>query len=441
MTIPPVKVVTALALLPILGCDGAEEYPSRPIVLVCPWSMGGGTDRVSRQVAALLEQDLGVAVNVINAIGGEGVTGHSQGAGARPDGHTITMMTVEINMLHWRGKTELSHRDFTPVALLNRDSAAIFVRDDAPWKTLADLADHARRSASRLRASGTAQWGIWHLALSGWLTKTGLTPGHMNWISIAGAAPSLNELAAGGVEVVCCSLPEASAFLDSRRVRCLGVMSERRVAHFPDVPTLREQGVDWMMEGWRGVGLPAGAPGHVTQKLAATLERLAGGEAFLGFMRMAGFNATFEGPAEFERSLQRADRQLGALLTSPAFAEMGKQRFGSMFFPAVLAGALALALVGLLATGAWRPDEPQAPITRSGLARAGEAILVGALFIAAVPVAGYVAAGALLLGALLWRWGTRPWRSALVAALLVPATYQLFKVHLGVLLPQGWLGW
>ena len=83
-----------------LGCRTASDYPNAPMLLVCPWSAGGGTDRIARHIAALLEPELGVPVNVVNVTGGDGVTGHSRGALARPDGHTLTLFTVEIATLH-----------------------------------------------------------------------------------------------------------------------------------------------------------------------------------------------------------------------------------------------------------------------------------------------------------------------------------------------------
>ena len=89
--------LAGLLFLGLLGCRAEGRFPDRPIFLICPWGAGGGTDRVSRQVAALLEQDLGVNVNVVNATGGQGVTGHSRGALARSDGYTMTMMTVELS--------------------------------------------------------------------------------------------------------------------------------------------------------------------------------------------------------------------------------------------------------------------------------------------------------------------------------------------------------
>src|SRR5690554_6349909 len=78
------------------ACGGQDvEFPDRPVMLICPWAAGGGTDRVARQVAVGLEQELGVPVNVVNATGASGVTGHTRGALARPDGYTITLATAE----------------------------------------------------------------------------------------------------------------------------------------------------------------------------------------------------------------------------------------------------------------------------------------------------------------------------------------------------------
>ena len=144
---PVLNALIAIAFaLMVVGCGRAGRFPDRPITLICPWSAGGGTDRVSRQVAAQLEERLEVPVNVINATGGSGVTGHTRGARARPDGYTLTMVTVELNMLHWRDLTTVTYRDFAPLQLLNRDSAAILVRSDSPFATLDDCKRRSQRS-------------------------------------------------------------------------------------------------------------------------------------------------------------------------------------------------------------------------------------------------------------------------------------------------------
>lgn len=442
MTARGLSVMLALALV---ACAGERRFPEAPILVVCPWAAGGGTDRVARQMAVLLEQDLGVPVNVVNATGGDGVTGHSRGALARPDGYTLTLVTIEIATLHWRGMTSISHRDFAPVGLVNRDAGAIFVRADAPWRTLRDLEQAIRREPRRLRASGTATAGIWHLALAGWLSAVGLKPTDVLWVSIAGSSPSLQELMAGGIDVVSCSLPEAQALLSAGRVRSLGVMADARLAQFPDVPTFREQGVDWTLGTLRGLGAPKDTPPERVRVLAEAVQRVVEGEAYQSAMKKAGFTPAYEGPAPLSVTLEEADRRLGALLRSEAFRGLEAQRFGPLFFPAVLLGGLALVAGALLATrrGRHAESDPGArvPAPPGARLRFAEVLLWIGLYIALAETLGFVlTAGALLLVHLV-RLGTRPAVALPLTLVLVPVAYHVFAVVLRVPLPRGFLGW
>ncbi|MCA9216665.1 MAG: tripartite tricarboxylate transporter substrate binding protein, partial [Planctomycetales bacterium] len=201
-----VLLVTAIATC---GCTRSHEFPNRPITLVCPWSPGGGTDSVSRQVAKHLETDLGVPVNVINATGGKGVTGHNRGLRARPDGYTLLMATLELNMMHWNGLTDLTYRDAKLLMSLNEDYAALFVHKDAPWQTLQELEDYIQKNPEQLSASGTAAGGAWHLAIAGWMLSAGQEADDVKWIPSQGAAPSLQLLLSKSIDIVCCALPEA----------------------------------------------------------------------------------------------------------------------------------------------------------------------------------------------------------------------------------------
>jgi tripartite-type tricarboxylate transporter receptor subunit TctC len=425
----------------LAGCGERETYPSRPIVLICPWSAGGGTDLVARQVAALLEEELAVPVNVVNATGGAGVTGHTRGALAPADGYTLTLITVELNMLHWRGLTNIDHQDFEPVAMLNRDDAAVFVRADSPWKTLADLERAIRAQPGSLKASGTAQGGIWHVALAGWLDSIGLATDTVTWISINGASPSLQELLSGGVELVCCALPEARTLLEAGEVRCLGVMADDRAAAFPEVPTFREQGYPWSAGGWRGLAVPRNVPRDRYEILVKAASRVAAGEGLRRFMDSNGFNTSIEGPREFAASLAASDAHYGEVLTSDAFRPVRTSRYGPYVFPYALAGGMAAVVLGLLASGGLRRSEDAEPITRGGLARIAAAVVAIVGFVALLDEVGYVISGFALLLVLLLALRVR-WPVALVVSLVVvPLSYQVFAVGLRVPLPWGWLGW
>jgi len=437
-TLPALGALGVVAWLTVglCGCGPRGEYPSGPVVLVCPWSAGGGTDRVARQVAAQLENELGVPVNVVNATGGAGVTGHTRGALARPDGYTFAIMTAELNMLHWRGLTNITYRDYEPLMLINRDDAALFVRADAPWATLGELKAAVAANPRALKASGTAQGGIWHVALAGWLVADRLGASDVIWVSINGAAPSLQELMAGGVDMVCCSLPEAQALLDAGKIRALGLMAAARLPSFPDVPTFKEQGADWALGTWRGLGIPAGVSAARKARLTEAVRRVVTSKEYLEFMARAGFHPAAEPPDEFSRTLADLDQQFGAILTSPSFKSVQAARFGPMVFPAVLASLLAACVAALLATRGPKRRHAE-PATRQGVARFAMVVAWVALYVVLAERAGFLLVAGTLLFVMLWRLRLRWYVALLIAAILVPAVYQVFAVYLRAPLPWG----
>jgi tripartite-type tricarboxylate transporter receptor subunit TctC len=392
-------------------------------------------------MAVLLERELGVGVNVVNATGGQGVTGHSRGALARPDGHTLTMMTVELNMLHWRGLTTVTHESFAPLALYNRDAAALFVRSDAPWRTLSELEAHVKGSPGALKASGSAQGGIWHLAVAGWYAAIGEDPAALNWLSSQGAASAMAELLAGTVDVVCCSLPEAAVQMAGDKVRCLGVMSPERVTpRFSNVPTFEEQGYDWSIGGWRVIGVPRDTPETIRDVLVPAVKRVVHAPEFREFMARQGFDWRYEDPPTARATLVQADQVLGDLIQSDAFASIRRGQFGPSVYPMLLAVALAGVLAGLVATGGLRSPPGEHP-TRGSWTHFAEAVGFIVLFILFVRPVGFLLTAGVLLGLFFWRLGVAPRRAALLSVLVVPATYLVFSVLLRVDLPRGLLGW
>jgi tripartite-type tricarboxylate transporter receptor subunit TctC len=226
MTVLHLRAVLVAALAFVFGAPALGAYPERPITLIVPWGAGGGTDATARIIGTLLEKDFGQPVNVVNRTGGSGVVGHAAIAGAAPDGYTLGMVTVEIGMMHWQGLTELNGASYTPIGLVNADPAGLQVRADAPYKDVKDLVAAVKANPGKLKASGTGQGGIWHLAIAGMLKDLGVDPASVPWVP-SNAAPGLQDLVAGGVEIVPCSVPEArSLILLLRRLRALAGLGE-----------------------------------------------------------------------------------------------------------------------------------------------------------------------------------------------------------------------
>jgi tripartite-type tricarboxylate transporter receptor subunit TctC len=292
------------------------RFPSRPVQLICPWAAGGGTDAIARLVATLLEKELGQPVNVVNRTGGYGAAGHAAIALAPPDGHTIGMLTLEIATMHWMGLSHLTPRSYTPLALMNEDPAGVQVSASAPWQDIHALAAAIKAAPpGRLTASGTGQGGSWHLALVGWLRAMDLRGDHVRWLPSDGAAPALQQLAAGRVDIVPCSLPEARVALDAGRVRSLAIMATGRNPAFPDVPTLRETlGIDHAAGVWRGIAGPSGLPDEIQRTLGAALGRVYESREYQDFMKARGFGMAFADAASFGEFMDRADHAMGEAL-------------------------------------------------------------------------------------------------------------------------------
>jgi tripartite-type tricarboxylate transporter receptor subunit TctC len=312
----------ALALATAVFPAAAQTYPSRPITLIVPWGAGGGTDATARILGTLMEKELGQPVNVVNRTGGSGVVGHAAIASSAPDGYTIGLATVEIGMMHWQGLTELSGASYTPIGLVNADPAGIQVRADAPYKTVQDLLAAIRANPGKFKASGTGQGGIWHLALAGLLRDQKIDPAAVPWVPSNGAAPGLQDMVAGGIEIAPVSLPEARSLIDAGKVRSLAVMNDKPAALYPNVPTLKAAlGSDWTMAAWRGIVAPKGIPNDVRTKLAATLQKVANSKEYHDFMASRGFGVVYAGPEEFGKFMAKSDAELGATMKAVGIAK------------------------------------------------------------------------------------------------------------------------
>jgi tripartite-type tricarboxylate transporter receptor subunit TctC len=297
-------------------------WPERPITLIVPWAAGGGTDATARIIASLLEKELGKPVNVVNRTGGNGVVGHAAIAQAAPDGYTIGLATTEIAMLHWQGLTQLAFGDYTAIAMMNFDPAGLMVKADSPYKTAKELLDDVRKNPGKFKSSGTGQGGSWHLALAGMLTSLGMDPGAAPGVPATGAAPSLQDLVAGGVTLVTCSIPEGRSLIDAGRVKSLAIMDDRPMPLYPDVPTLKAAtGSDWTFGVWRGIVAPKGLPADITKRLIDSMAKIVKDKQYTDFMAKSGFGVRYAGGDDFLKLWKASDASNGDIMKKVGLAK------------------------------------------------------------------------------------------------------------------------
>lgn len=309
--------------LAAVGAVHAADWPAKPVTMIVPWGAGGGTDATARMVATLLEKELGVPVPVVNRTGGSGVVGHSAIASAAPDGYTIGVATLEIGSMHYQGLTTLTYEAYAPIGVYNSDPAALFVRTDATYKNAKDVLDAVRTSSARaLKASGSAQGGVNHLAMAGMLTATGISADQVAWVPSEGAAPGLQDLAAGGVTFAVASLPEGQALMDAGRIRPLVVFADKRLASKPDVPTFNEAtGKTWTMGSWRGIVAPKGTPANIVATLQKAMGKVVADPAYLKFMNSRGYATQWNAGDEFVSFMKTSDANVGSTLRAVGIAK------------------------------------------------------------------------------------------------------------------------
>ena len=313
--------LVAFCVLLLAGFAHAA-YPERPITLIVPWGAGGGTDATARIIASLLEKELGRPVSVVNRTGGSGVVGHQAIASAPADGYTLGLITVEIAMMHWAGLTQLKHSDYTAIGLVNSDPAGVSVRADAPYKSVKELLAAVKANPGKFKASGTGQGGIWHLALAGMLKDQGIDPAAVPWVPSQGAAPGLQDMVAGGVEFVTCSIPEARALIDAGKVKALAIMDANPPALYPNLPTLKKElGSNWEIAAWRVIAGPKGLPADVQKVLSGALKKVHDSKEFREFMAQRGFGVVWAGPDDTVKFMTKADADLGAVMKAVGIAK------------------------------------------------------------------------------------------------------------------------
>ncbi|MCS7108618.1 MAG: tripartite tricarboxylate transporter substrate binding protein [Sulfolobales archaeon] len=297
------------------------QYPSKPITFIVSWSAGGGTDRTARMIAALLENMSGWKTVVENRVGGGGTVGHLAMATASPDGYTVGIITFELSTFEWMGLANVSYKNFKPVLLYNRDPAAVIVRADAPWKDVIELTNYIKANPGKLKASGTAKGGVWDIGRIGWLKTAGVDPEALPWVPSTGAAPCLQELIAGGIDICTCSLPEAGPLIEAGKVKALAVMADERNPAFPDVPTLKEKGINWAFGTWRGVAVPKDTPDHIVKTLHDAIKKVIDSPQWKDFMSKNGFGMAYLPSSEFAKFLENDYKVVGELLKAAGYVK------------------------------------------------------------------------------------------------------------------------
>ena len=309
-------MLLSVALLAAPAASAANDYPTKGITVICPWGAGGGTDACLRALCQAISEDLGVTLTVDNQTGGGGIIGHEAIANADTDGYTIGMITFELSTYPSLG-TELSYEDYDLLARVNTDAAALSV--NAKWAEangitdLASFVEYAKANPG-IQLGGSAPASVWHIA-GGYLEEA--TDIDVEMITYQGGAADAVKAAAGGeLQGVTVSLAEASSFLQSGDLICLGVMDAERNPKFPDVATFQEQGVDVIYGTWRGMAAPKGLDEAALTVLRDACAKAVENETFVETMANLGQAISYQNADDFAAFLKDNAEAVAASMTA-----------------------------------------------------------------------------------------------------------------------------
>jgi tripartite-type tricarboxylate transporter receptor subunit TctC len=317
------RLVVGSLLVGTLSTAGSaaaqESYPTRPIRLIVGFAAGGPTDVIARVMAKDMTATLGQSVLVENKPGANSMIATGEVARAAPDGYTLLVTTLAHNVnpiiVPERAKYD-PFKNFAPVSLLATVPMIAVTAFDAPYRSLSDVVEAARKSPGIVNYGSAGNGGSAHLAAAYLAT---LTDTQMTHVPFNGNGPALMEVMAGRVNFMFYPMIGVADQAAQKRLRALAITTPERHPDFPDVPTTTEAGFKGFDEYSPGIGLvaPAGTPGPVIQKLhAAVLQSLANPATQDQLRRLGGIGSGLP-PAEFDTWLQ-ADYQRWARVIKAA---------------------------------------------------------------------------------------------------------------------------
>ena len=302
----PFLLAAGSLALPAAALAQTQAWPSRPVRVIVPYAASGGTDILTRAIGEALRPSLPQPFVVENRAGAAGVVGSEVVARAEPDGHTLLVVvsTHVMNRYHLPSLPYDPIRDFTPIAMLTRNTMVLAAVTSQPFDSLRGMLDYAKANPGRVGAGSTE-------ALSSFVgqelaRRAGV---EMPDVAYRSGGQLMNDIVAGHLPTGWTSTVSAKPHIGTGRVRVLGVSTAQRTPYFPDVPTVQEAGIaDFDLSGWVAMLAPPHMPPALAAQIASTVQAVFDDVAFQQRLVTLGVERDFRPAPALLEAMQRDDR-------------------------------------------------------------------------------------------------------------------------------------
>lgn len=299
-----IKSALALSLGILFSTSAMAEWPEQKITIIVPAAPGGTTDISARLISEKMSKELGQTVVVENKAGAAGIIGTQALVRAKPDGYTLIMGNIGPNAINYSLYDSLPYKkeDFAPITLVISVPNVLVVNEATPVNTVAELIKYVSESKQHQTFGSSGKGQSPHMSAEMFMQRANLTAEH---IPYKGAGPAVSALLGNQYTFMIDNLPSSLPSIQSGKFKALAVTSDERVAELPNVPTMKEAGIDNMVvTAWFGLLAPAGTPDDVVNKIHKAAKAALDSEdiktRFAGMGGQAGGNT----PAEFAKYIE-----------------------------------------------------------------------------------------------------------------------------------------
>ncbi len=304
----------SLSVSPLATAQTA--WPTKAITMVVPFPPGGLADLVARPVAEAMSRELGQPVVIENKAGAGGGIGMAQVAKARPDGYTILMALSSLTVLPeadvvLQRPPMFALNDLRPIARYTADPTVLAVRADAPWKTVQQFVDDAKKRPGAINYGSSGNYGTMHVPMEILAQNAGI---RMTHVPFTGAGPAVVALLGGQIDAVSTGPATVLQQVKAGKVRVLAHWGTAQLGALPDAPSLKDAGYNAEYAQWSGLFIPKDVPEPIAQRLRAAARAAAQDAKVKDVILGAGSPVQYQDSSDFEKYVQADAARMSAVV-------------------------------------------------------------------------------------------------------------------------------